>query len=79
MYWIFTVVVTPQRTTNVRAKEGQLELFCTEIDESWLVQRVSELLVDMHMHEDDSRSLTMRSWLRHDCPELEIHTMGVCD
>ena len=37
------------------------------------------MLVEMHMHEDNSSSLTMPLLLSHDCPELEIHTMGVCD
>ena len=49
------------------------------IVESWLVQMVSELSVGMHMHEDNSSPFTMRPSLRHDRPELEIHTMGVCD
>ena len=40
---------------------------------------VSELSVGMHMHEDNSSLLTMRLSLGHDCLELEIHTMGVCD
>ena len=33
----------------------------------------------MHMHEENSSSLTMHLSLRHDCPKLEIHTMGFCD
>ena len=40
---------------------------------------LSELLVEMHMHEENSSSLIKHLSLRHDCPELEIHTMGVCD
>ena len=31
------------------------------------------------MHEVDSSSLKKCLLLRHVCPELEIHTMGVCD
>ena len=46
---------------------------------SWLEQKVSELLEEMHKHEEDSNSLIMQLSLRHDCPELEIHTMEVCD
>ena len=78
---LILIVVTPLKTMDVGGQKGAIfkELFCTEIDKSWLVQMVSELSVGMHMHEDDSSPLTMRLLLRHDCPELETHTMGVCD
>ena len=73
------IIVEPLRTTAVEATEEQPELFCTEIDESWLEQQESEQKEEMHMHEEDPSSLKRRLLLGHDCQELEIHTMGVCD
>ena len=72
-------VVTPLRTKDVEAKGEQLELFCTQIDIFWLELKVSEVLVKRHMHVDSSSSLIMCLSPRLDCPEMEIHTMGVCD
>ena len=61
-----------------RSKQ-QYRLFCTEIDVFWLEQKVSELLMEMHMHVESSSSLIMRLSLRLDYPELGIYTMGVCN
>ena len=65
---LILIVVTPKRS-NKNYSAPRL----------WLEQRISELLVEMCMHEGNSSSLTMPLSLRHDCLVLEIHTMGVCD
>ena len=39
------------RTTVVGARTELLELFCTDIDESFLGQKVTELSEEMQMHE----------------------------
>ena len=67
------------RTTIVGARTELLQLFCTGIDESFLAQKVSELLEERHMHEDSSSSLRQHLLLTHACRELGKHRMGICD
>ena len=72
------VVVRPQRTKDVAAKEEQLILFCTKIDVFWLEWMVSELLVERQKHEDCSNSWTVHLSQTFDCLQLVRHIMGVC-
>lgn len=63
------VVVIPPRTKDVKAKKGQLALFCTKIDEFWSEKMVLESLMERLKHEDRSNSWTEHLLQMLYCPD----------